>query len=98
MKMGMAHTVPLSDWALETLAELRQLSDHDSPYFATNNLNRPLNCVVLSKAMQRMGYGDRAVPHGFRAMGSSILNESGQLMAMFSNLFITASNRHGASF
>ena len=26
--------------------------------------------------MQRMGYGGRAVPHGFRAMGSSILNES----------------------
>ena len=25
-----------------------------------------------------MGYGERAVPHGFRAMGSSILNESGQ--------------------
>ena len=24
-----------------------------------------------------MGYGGRAVPHGFRAMGSSILNESG---------------------
>ena len=78
MKMGMAHTVPLSDWALETLAELRQLNDHGGPYFATNNLNRPLNCVALSKAMQRMGYGDRAVPHGFRAMGSSILNESGQ--------------------
>ena len=78
MKMGMAHTVPLSDWALETLAELRQLNIHDSPYFATNRLNRPLNCVALSKAMQRMGYGDKAVPHGFRAMGSSILNESGQ--------------------
>ena len=28
--------------------------------------------------MKRMGYGGRAVPHGFRAMGSSILNESGQ--------------------
>ena len=33
--------------------------------------------MTLSLAMQRMGYGGRAVPHGFRAMGSSILNESG---------------------
>ena len=78
MKMGLAHTVPLSDWALETLNELRRLNRYGSPYFVTGNRNQPLGDMTLSVAMQRMGYGGRAAPHGFRAMGSSILNESGQ--------------------
>ena len=77
MKMGLAHTVPLSDWALETLDELRTLNRYNSPYFVTGNRNQPPSDTTLSLAMQRMGYGGRAVPHGFRAMGSSILNESG---------------------
>ena len=77
MKMGLAHTVPLSDWALETLDELRSLNRYGSPYFVTGNRNQPPSDTTLSLAMQRMGYGGRAVPHGFRAMGSSILNESG---------------------
>ena len=78
MKMGIAHMVPLSDWALATLDELRALNRYNSPYFITGNRNQPLSDTTLSLAMKRMGYGGRAVPHGFRAMGSSILNESGQ--------------------
>lgn len=78
MKMGIAHVVPLSDWALATLDELRALNRYNSPYFITGNRNQPLSDTTLSLAMKRMGYGGRAVPHGFRAMGSSILNESGQ--------------------
>lgn len=77
MKMGLPHIVPLSDWALETLEELRDLNRFDSPFFVTGNRNRPMSDMTLSMAMKRMGYGGRAVPHGFRAMGSTILNESG---------------------
>lgn len=77
MKMKRPHIVPLSDWALAILAELRQLNRYHSPYFLTGNRNKPISDMTLSKAMKRMGYDGIAVPHGFRAMASSILNESG---------------------
>ncbi|SUO93014.1 tyrosine-type recombinase/integrase [Suttonella ornithocola] len=77
MKMKRPHIVPLSDWALEILAEMRSLNKYGSPYFVTGNRNQPLSDMTLSKAMERLGYKGIAVPHGFRAMGSSVLNESG---------------------
>lgn len=77
MKMKRPHIVPLSDWALETLEELRSINKYNSPYFVTGNRNRPMSENTLSLAMKKMGYQGIAVPHGFRAMASSILNESG---------------------
>lgn len=77
MKNGLPHIVPLSDWALETLDELRQLNKYNSPYFVTGNRNTPISDMTLSVAMKRLGYENRAVPHGFRATASSCLNESG---------------------
>lgn len=76
MKMKRAHIVPLSDWALEILDELKKLNKN-SPYFVTGNRNNPISDMTLSMAMKRLGYAGIAVPHGFRAMASSILNESG---------------------
>ena len=78
MKMKRPHIVPLSDWALATLDELRALNRYNSPYFVTGNRNQPLSDMTLSAAMKRMGYTGIAVPHGFRAMASTILNESGR--------------------
>lgn len=77
MKMRKPHVVPLSDWALETLAELRELHSSHLLFPADNNLKKPTNENTFLLAMKRMGYKDRAVPHGFRSMASSILNESG---------------------
>lgn len=77
MKNGLPHIVPLSDWALETLEELRSLNKYNSPYFVTGTRNTPIGDATLSAAMKRMGYEGRAVPHGFRATASSALNESG---------------------
>lgn len=75
--MGRDHIVPLSDWALETLEELRRLNVHQSPYLVTGNRNQPMSDNTLSLAMKRLGYAGRAVPHGFRATASSAMNESG---------------------
>ncbi len=77
MKMRRPHVVPLSDWALETLDELRQLRKAESPLLFTGNRNKPVGQNIFTIAMTKMGYRNIAVPHGFRAMASSILNESG---------------------
>lgn len=77
MKMKRPHIVPLSDWALETLEELRCLRRNNSPYFVIGNRNTPLSDTTLSIAMKRLGYAGRAVPHGFRATASTAMNESG---------------------
>ncbi|SUO96130.1 tyrosine-type recombinase/integrase [Suttonella ornithocola] len=77
MKMGRPHIVPLSDWSLDILAELRTLNKHNSPYIITGNKNSMMSDNTFSLAMKKMGYKGIAVPHGFRSMASSILNESG---------------------
>ncbi len=77
MKKRIPHIVPLSDWALEILAELRKLHNSHLLFPADSDLKKPTNENTFLLAMQRMGYKNKAVPHGFRAMASSILNESG---------------------
>lgn len=76
MKMKRPHIVPLSDWALETLEELKSMNK-SANWIIVGNRNRMMSDNTLAIAMKRMGYKDIAVPHGFRAMASSILNESG---------------------
>ncbi|MDP8052467.1 tyrosine-type recombinase/integrase [Pasteurella atlantica] len=81
MKKRLPHIVPLSDWALETLEELKELNSKEankSTLLFPSKLSpqKPVNENIFIKAMQQIGYKDKAVPHGFRAMASSILNES----------------------
>jgi len=39
---------------------------------------KPISDATLGQALKRLGYGpDRIVPHGFRAMASTQLNEQG---------------------
>ncbi len=77
MKMKLPHTVPLSDWALETLDSLKKLQK--SPYVFPSNqsLSKPIHNNVFLVAMYQMGYKGIATPHGFRAVASSVLNTSG---------------------
>ena len=45
-------------------------------FFSNRNKNSPMSDGTFSKALLRMGYGnDTIVPHGFRAMFSTIANE-----------------------
>ena len=72
------HTVPLSDWALELLRELQDLTGN-TPYLfpSRTKQNGHISENTLGKIMNGMGYKGIATPHGFRSLASSILNEQG---------------------
>jgi len=76
MKMRTDHLVPLSRQAIATLEELKPITGHSILVFpSVRNWRKPMSENTLLFALYRMGYKDRATPHGFRATASSILNE-----------------------
>lgn len=79
MKMKKVHTVPLSRqslYLLETLRSLRNPSEFLFPALHTSR--RPICENTLNTALRRLGYGnDEMTSHGFRAIASTLLNESG---------------------
>ncbi|CAN5256568.1 integrase arm-type DNA-binding domain-containing protein [soil metagenome] len=79
MKMKQAHAVPLSRQALYLLYELRSLGRASEFLFpALHTTKRSICENTLNIALRRMGYGhDDMTSHGFRAMASTLLNESG---------------------
>lgn len=82
MKMKRPHVVPLSNWALETLEEIRALNPNSPLLFPSPHRgNKSISNNTLSLAMKRMGYTGIATPHGFRSLASSVLNESGRFNA-----------------
>ncbi len=82
MKMKRPHIVPLSTQALEVLERMRGITGHGKYIFpAVRNIakcDRPMSDGTMTAALRRLGYssGD-FVPHGFRAMASTVLNEHG---------------------
>ncbi|WP_048947525.1 tyrosine-type recombinase/integrase [Kingella kingae] len=72
------HLIPLSDWAMELLTELRELTGH-TPYLFPSRTAKTgvISEVTLNTIIKRLGYGGIATPHGFRSLASSILNERG---------------------
>jgi integrase len=79
MKMKQPHAVPLSRQTLYFLRELRALARSSEYLFpALHTTRRPLSDNTLNVALRRLGYGhDEMTSHGFRAMASTLLNESG---------------------
>jgi len=78
MKTGEQHTIPLSDQLLEILNLAKHYRQGGSYIFYSNrNKNAPMSDVTLGKALRTtIGYSnDRIVPHGFRAMFSTIAHE-----------------------
>ncbi|MGO3860262.1 MAG: tyrosine-type recombinase/integrase, partial [Neisseriaceae bacterium] len=75
MKMRKEHVVPLSNQMMTLITELLDL-DLPGPYlFPGQSGNAPLNSETLRAALRRMKLPTTA--HGFRALGSTALNESG---------------------
>jgi len=74
------HLVPLSTQAVGLLRKLRTIT-WDNPHgllFPGLVPGKPISDATLGQALRRLGYGpDRIVPHGFRAMASTQLNEQG---------------------
>ena len=79
MKMKQPHAVPLSKQSIFLLQELRSLARHSEFLFpALHTTRRPISENTLNVALRRLGYGhDEMTSHGFRAMASTLLNESG---------------------
>ncbi len=79
MKMRHGHRVPLSRQALEILDAASALSKGQQYVFsALYPGNRPMSENTINAALRRLGYSsEEMTAHGFRAMASTLLNESG---------------------
>lgn len=76
MKMKREHIVPLSPMTVEILNKLQIFSGDFSYAFPnTRSLSKPMSENALGYLLNRAGYHKIHVPHGFRAMFSSIMNE-----------------------
>ncbi len=74
------HLVPLSRQAVMLLTDLQAITGGDPNGLLFPGLVRgkPISDATLGQALKRLGYGaERIVPHGFRAMASTQLNEQG---------------------
>jgi integrase len=80
MKMRRGHDVPLSTQAVAIINDALAVSGNESYVFpAIGKPGRPLSENTINAALRRLGYsGDEMTAHGFRAMASSLLNESGK--------------------
>lgn len=71
------HLVPLSQQAVAILHDLYPLTGPDGYVFpSVRNTSRPMSENTLNVALRRLGYDKNTMTaHGFRSMGSTILNE-----------------------
>jgi len=78
MKMRLEHKVPLTPQTIEILERLRPISG-DRTHLFPSYINHHKHCNVESanKALGRMGYKNKLVAHGLRALASTTLNEQG---------------------
>jgi integrase len=77
MKMRAAHVVPLAPQALAILHELKTLA-RDSRYLLPGRSpEKPISNNTMLFALYRLGYRGKMTGHGFRAVASTILNETG---------------------
>lgn len=78
MKARMEHAVPLSRQAMGLFEEAKFLSGRGRYVFPS--IRSPLNPMsenTVNAALRRLGFtGDEMTAHGFRAMASTLLNES----------------------
>ncbi len=78
MKMRQEHRIPLSSQSLELLQSIQTLTGErelifPSPFYPS----KPLSENTFNSAMARMGYKNLATAHGFRALFSTVANETG---------------------
>ena len=80
MKGRLEHVVPLSKQALALLELARGLTGDGKYVFPSiRTPARPMSENTVNAALRRLGYtSDEMTAHGFRAMASTLLNESGK--------------------
>ncbi|KXJ54002.1 MAG: integrase [Colwellia sp. Phe_37] len=78
MKKAREHTVPLTEQSIEILERLQPISGHREYIFpADRDPKKHANDSTANAAIKRMGYHNRLVAHGMRALASTTLNEQG---------------------
>ena len=77
MKMKSEHVVPLSKQSLALLAELKAIGGGSRFVFPGRNRDKPVSNNTMLFALYRLGYKGKMTGHGFRAVASTILNETG---------------------
>jgi integrase len=80
MKMRRVHHVPLSRQSIELFRELYETTGPSGYVFPSmRTRSRPMSENTINAGLRRLGYtGDEMTAHGFRAMASTLLNESGK--------------------
>ena len=77
-KMRKEHVIPLSAPVLAMLHQLHRATGGKGLVFQSPHGDRPLSENTMNAALRAMGYEGRMTSHGFRAMASTLLNESGK--------------------
>jgi integrase len=79
-KMRKDPLVPLSRQSIAILENLRTLTGPDGYVFPSiRSHKRPMSDNTINAGLRRLGYStDEMTAHGFRAMASTLLNESGK--------------------
>ena len=80
MKMRKAHVVPLSSQAVELFRQMHAVTGPQGYVFPSIRTRaRPMSENTVNAGLRRLGYAtDEMTAHGFRAMASTLLNESGK--------------------
>jgi integrase len=80
MKARLEHVVPLSRQALAFLRKAEAVTGEGRYVFPSIRTPlRPMSENTVNSALRRLGFtGDEMTAHGFRAMASTLLNESGK--------------------
>jgi integrase len=79
MKMRKAHHVPLSTQSVGLFREVQSVTGPAGFVFPSiRTRTRPMSENTINAGLRRLGYAsDEMTAHGFRAMASTLLNESG---------------------
>ncbi|API58802.1 integrase [Tardibacter chloracetimidivorans] len=80
MKMRKPHHVPLSRQSVELFRQLHAITGPSGYVFPSiRTRTRPMSENTVNAGLRRLGFsGDEMTAHGFRAMASTLLNESGK--------------------
>ncbi len=73
------HIVPLATQALHLLGEVKKITGDSEYLFPTQNRqkNPIMSEGTITRVLKDMGYKDKMVGHGFRALATTTLNEAG---------------------
>ncbi len=77
MKMGRPHVVPLARQAIALLREVHKMTHHKRYVFAGQRGGKPLSTETFHSMLQKMGFTRLGLPHSFRVLASTWLNEQG---------------------